>query len=507
MSNGIDIAICILPKIQPDGPTVGPAVLKSHCTAAGFSARVVDLNIDLFNSLGPDNKHFWYESDDVFFREEQWNEFYAEHCEAVFERWADELVAMNARFIGLSVFSNRSVHPATKLISLIKQRRPQQQIVVGGAGTYHRQKVWHKHGADFWIMGDAEVSLIELLRGNTEHEGINNTKAYQIEDLDTVLYPDYTDIDFSSYTSEGAPARTVYITGSRGCVRDCTFCDVASMWPKYRYRSGDHIAGEMIAVRQSHGVDLFEFTDSLVNGSLKAFRQMCQSLADYRERTGDRGWSWSSQFICRSATQMTAEDYALMKRSGCGLVSIGIESASYSVRTHMRKGFTNDDMWHTFNQLKANEIRISLMMMVGYPTETSADFEETMKFLRDLRDFQYFDTYTSDGMPLMSTISFGPTMEIYSGSPMHDMQHDMGITRDGDGHWLYGNNNIRVRIIRLLKAYAMLSRLGHGKNWWMANRRNKNLRDQYTRLSGRNLPEDILAYDERLEYEPALEVA
>ena len=37
MGSPIDIAICILPKIQPESPTVGPAVLKSHCEAAGFS--------------------------------------------------------------------------------------------------------------------------------------------------------------------------------------------------------------------------------------------------------------------------------------------------------------------------------------------------------------------------------------------------------------------------------------------------------------------------------------
>lgn len=507
MTHDLDIALCILPKIQPDSPTVGPAVLKSHCREAGFSARVIDLNIDLFRSLGMENKHYWYESDDVFFKDDQWAEFYPEHCEPVFERWADELVAMNARFIGLSVFSNRSVHSAVKLIDLIKRRRPDQQIVVGGAGTYHRQKVWHRHGADYWIMGDAEVSLIELLRGNTTHEGINNTKAFQVDDLDTVLYPDYGDIDFTRYHTEGPdPTRSVYITGSRGCVRDCTFCDVASMWPKYRYRSGGNIAGEMIEVRQRHGVDLFEFTDSLVNGSLKAFRQMCESLADYRERSGDTGWSWSSQFICRSATQMTAEDYELMRRSGCGLVSIGIESGSYSVRTHMRKGFTNDDMWHTFSQLRRNDIRLSLMMLVGYPTETVADFNETLKFLEDLASGGYLGDMPN-GLSIISTISFGPTMEIYSGSPMYDMQHEMGITRDASGHWVYGDNNIRVRIIRLLKSYAMLTKLGYGRNWWMATRRNMNLREQYTKLSGRNLPDDILSYDESLEYERAMEVA
>jgi hypothetical protein len=58
----------IIPKINPDAPTVGPAVLKSHLIDAGFSCDVMDLNIRLYNSLKAINKHdhYFFNNDGLF---------------------------------------------------------------------------------------------------------------------------------------------------------------------------------------------------------------------------------------------------------------------------------------------------------------------------------------------------------------------------------------------------------------------------------------------------------
>ena len=44
----MDILFAIIPKIEPFAPTTGPALLKSHCEAAGLTAIVRDYNIDLY---------------------------------------------------------------------------------------------------------------------------------------------------------------------------------------------------------------------------------------------------------------------------------------------------------------------------------------------------------------------------------------------------------------------------------------------------------------------------
>lgn len=501
-----DIIICILPKIQPDAPTVGPAVLKSHCEANGFSASVVDLNIDIFHHLGKDYEHHWFAADQVWYKLDKWLEFYPT-IESRVEYWAKELLSKKAKYIGLSIFSNYSALFAKFLGRKIKELCPEQKIIIGGAGTFNMEigsdssiKRQIADYADHIVKGDGEDSLISLLKGNLDHPGIDSG-SHQVLDLDTILYPNYSDINWNDYSIEQSPERIAYITGSRGCVRNCTFCDVAAMWPKYRFRSGKHIAGEIIEVRKNNDIEAFEFTDSLVNGSMKAFRDMCKTLADYRKETGDKDWSWQSQFIARSKTQMPPEDFTLMKRGGANMVSIGIESASEAVRNHMQKGFTNEDMWYTFEQLKANNVKIGIMMLVGYPTETKEDFQETLSMLDKLNERGFFEINPINGFKYMRRISFGPTMQLYSGTPITAMAHDIGIRDDATDNWVYKNNNIRVRIVRLLQAYAKLEQLNYDEKWWMIKRRNKNLMDEYENITGKKLPENILEYNEEEEYD------
>jgi radical SAM superfamily enzyme YgiQ (UPF0313 family) len=190
-----------------------------------------------------------------------------------------------------------------------------------------------------------------------------------------------------------------------------------------------------------------------------------------------------------------------MKRGGANMVSIGIESASEAVRNHMQKGFTNEDMWYTFEQLKANNVKIGIMMLVGYPTETKEDFQETLNMLDQLKERGFFEINPINGFKYMRRISFGPTMQLYSGTPITAMAHDMGIRDDATDNWVYKNNNIRVRIVRLLQAYAKLEQLNYDEKWWMIKRRNKNLMDEYENITGKKLPDNILEYNEEEEYD------
>lgn len=489
----MDIILCILPKIETDAPTVGPAILKSHCISAGFSCQIRDLNIELYNHLQDEDRYVWKENDRVFVDEKRWDEFYELRCKDAFETWADQLVGSNARWIGLSVFSNYSKLSAVKLVSLIKERNPGQMIVVGGAGIYKDIDLWSKIGVDHWIVGDAEESLIKLLQGKLDDPGIDNRSPVQLTNLDSILLPDYDDIDFSLYTN--GDRRMSYITSSRGCIRDCTFCDVATMWPKYRFRKSDSVVKEIMHARERYGIRHFYFTDSLINGGLKNFRNLCNSLAEYRNSVADSDWECGGQFICRDKGQFTPDDYDLMKKAGFGWVSIGVESASESVRDHMRKGFTNEDMLYTFEQLKRVGIDMTLMFIIGYPTETKEDFEETLSLITRLGN----DGYFNEPNPAVKTINFFDQV-LFAGTPIYDMHASLGIINRNRLSWELPGNNIRVRIVRLMQAYETLERYAKGKGHWMTVRTRNELSRSYSEISGRQLPADVLSYDESLEY-------
>jgi radical SAM superfamily enzyme YgiQ (UPF0313 family) len=134
----------------------------------------------------------------------------------------------------------------------------------------------------------------------------------------------------------------------------------------------------MIYHYEKHNVTQFDFGDSLINGSMKAFRDLCSVMAEYHEDKSKKRITWGGQFICRSQKQMPFEDFVLMKKGGCNSVSIGVEAGSEKVRNDIRKGFTEEDMHHTFESLLKNNIRLKLMFIVGYPTETDEDFQQSL---------------------------------------------------------------------------------------------------------------------------------
>jgi hypothetical protein len=94
----LDILIAIVPKINPDAPTVGPALLKTHIQDAGFTCEVIDLNIKLFNAAKAKNKeHLWTYADHFFstdhsdpYLSKDFNKFYKEFKD-VFNEWINIL--------------------------------------------------------------------------------------------------------------------------------------------------------------------------------------------------------------------------------------------------------------------------------------------------------------------------------------------------------------------------------------------------------------------------------
>ena len=478
-----DIIICIVPKINPDAPTVGPAVLKSHLMDAGFSCEVMDLNVQLYNSLKAINKHdyYFFEIDGLFsthhsdldvennliYFSQEFIDFYLENRH-VFMEWIDEFKIRNPKWIGLSILSMYSQSVAIQLSILIREHLPNTKIVWGGAQIeYGIQKFKEMGILDHYICGDGEFSIVELLKGNVTYKGIDTLTPNQVLDLNSVMLPNYDDIKWNDYKSLDY-ANPVYITGSRGCVKRCTFCNVYQIWPEYRFRSGRHIADEIITVREKYDRQFFKFTDSLINGSMKSFRLLLTELADYHKK--DNNFHWSSQWIVRSKSQSPESDYQLMSDSGCVELHIGIESFSEHVRYHMGKKFTDDDMWWCFDMLRKYQINHILLMIVGYPTETEDDHIHTLNTIRRLYELGYADTVNADGHKILQ-LSFGNTLMLSDDQPLWEQIKDDLTDFKNSFEWNYKGNTLAVRARRFKEIHELIQQLDNKSNSsWAINK-------------------------------------
>ena len=478
----LDILIAIVPKIEPDAPTIGPALLKTHVQDAGFSCEVVDLNIKLFRAAQKENMEHVWKYDDHFFSTEwrdpylsdDFNKFY-EQFKHVFDDWIELFREKNPRYLGLSLLSIYSQSVAIKIGQLVKEKLPHIKILLGGPQVEYGIDEFVKLGyLDHYIFGDAEKSLVEFLKGNFEYIGIDNIhKINQLHDLNSMKFPNYDDIDWDEYHDPEEELAT-YITGSRGCVKKCTFCNVHKIWPDFRFRSGENIANEMIYIKERYNRNVFKFTDSLINGSMKAFRSLCEILAEYKKEK-DSDLAWISQWVIRSKSQSPESDYIAMKESGCIRLEIGLESFSEDVRWHMGKKFTDEDMWWCLEMLNKHQIPHVLLMIVGYPVETQVHHEHTLKCVEKVY---------ANGWDRYTKFSFGNTLMLSHTMPLYNLIKDDLEYHKTNIDWKYKDNDLVTRVKRFKEVNALVDRLSDTGLPWMSEKALKN----YDKTLEGNLP-------------------
>jgi radical SAM superfamily enzyme YgiQ (UPF0313 family) len=271
-----------------------------------------------------------------------------------------------------------------------------------------------------------------------------------------LLIPNYDDIDWGRYKS--LDFKTIYITGSRGCVKRCTFCNVYEIWPEYKFRSAESITNEIVYLTKKYHRRTFKFTDSLINGSMKAYRQLLLNLIEHKKEYPE--FIWKSQWIIRSKTQSPEQDYELMSNSGCDDLEIGLESFSEDIRFHMGKKFTNEDMWWCLDMLKKYNIPATLLMITGYPIETEKHHKHTLKLIKKL----YQEGYVKN--------SSGKTMIFFSFTPMllsntiYDMYKNELDYYHNEIEWKYKDNTREVRLRRYAEILNLISKLEKKKTAW-----------------------------------------
>jgi radical SAM superfamily enzyme YgiQ (UPF0313 family) len=305
---------------------------------------------------------------------------------------------------------------------------------------------------DYYVLGEGDLILEQFFQGNRDLLGLNHAKSHnswqpQLDDLDLFATPSYKKISFDGYHPvEGRqdPDDKKYlisVTGSRGCVRRCSFCDIGHLWKKFRYRSGSNIADEILKHHLDTGSTDFWFTDSLINGSLKQFNDLMTQLVKHRQNVESlRDLRYNGQFIIRPRSDHPERLFQQLKESGCNRLSIGIESGSESVRDHMGKKFSNADIdWH-FEMCEKYQIKNWILLITGYPTETEQDHQDTLDML--IRNQKYIVNHTILGINLQHVMSLLPNSPIANMSELGLHFHDSapGGTYGSYSNWMSDAN-------------------------------------------------------------------
>ena len=482
--SNLDILFLSVPVLDLQYPPSSAAVLKACVKQAGYSACVIDTNILLKDICKDDFTSVSNEFETISkgnVKDNLVESLFDNHCTLV-QQWLDVVVdniqKNNPQWLGISIFSYKS-HKAALLLALtVRQIFPDIQIVVGGRGAssypfgpdfiafkYKFRRLLNKDLSDTmgnsllsagivdsFIDGDAEQEIINLLASTSSRLSGN----IETLDLETVPPSDYDDFDLGKYEYVNEP--TLSITGSKGCVRQCTFCDIPVLWPRFKYRSGAHIATEMISLNKRYNVNKFYMSDSLVNGSLVAFKDFLNTMADYNAQNPTNTIRWVGQYITRPVHQVHQVEnyYDLLKTSGAEGLTIGVESGSDAVREHMRKKFSTFDIDTEIAEFDKRSITCVLLFFSCYPTETWQDFLDTAEML--IRYQKYCATGT------VYKLTLGIPYTHHRNTPLWNMQEkiELDYNDSSDIMWLLKDNpdltfheRIRRRLILQELCFAL----------------------------------------------------
>lgn len=406
-----DIIIVAVPYTHINVPPLAPAVLKGVAEAEGHRVKAVDLGMELYKECNLDLKKFNRLQE--YFISSTYETFNPDDIKFLDEfilKWANYLAEAPTKFVGISIFSYFAHLFTLRLAEEIRKINPTKQIVLGGAGCstessatvkslYNLTKIEsmlsfgklmsRRKLVDHVILGDGEQALLDLLNEDTIDNSLNYEVNYKTLELPFANFDDYDLWKYPGQLNKGYPQMPIF--GSKGCVRNCDFCDVNAVQGRFRFRTGKNIFKEILFLAEKYGIRDFNFTDSLVNGSLSSFMEWVSALAEYNNANPDKRITWNGSWICRPIGQMPQKYYQIMAESGCESLTTGFESGSDRVLTAMVKKTNVAAFKYEMEQLSKYNIKVLGLFIIGHWAETWEDFVETCDFL------YYLTPYSRNG--------------------------------------------------------------------------------------------------------------
>ena len=220
------------------------------------------------------------------------------------------------------------------------------------------------------------LELIEALEGKRELEtitglsylrdgvAVHNPPRELCADLDTLPFPDLKRI--VGFKKMG----TMPIMTSWGCPFACNFCSVTAMFGrKYRFRSAESVIAE---IKEKRPKRIFFYDDNFA-ANKKRLKRLLQMMIDEKLVI-----PWYAQV--RTDVARDPELLDLMRRSGCQIVYLGLESVNQATLDHFEKSQTVEDIRHAIAVLHRYDILCHGMFVLGAEHDDPETVRNTVDF-------------------------------------------------------------------------------------------------------------------------------
>jgi anaerobic magnesium-protoporphyrin IX monomethyl ester cyclase len=177
----------------------------------------------------------------------------------------------------------------------------------------------------------------------------------------------------------------VLVETSRGCPYSCDFC-VAPVHQghKFRERSAKALVDEIERFHRDLGIDFFYLWGDTVTLNVKSFTAFCDELI---ARKLPIQWFGNA----RADNLGDPAFVHRLKRAGCWMLALGIESESEDIRKNMVKRLERQKIQTAFQNMRQAGIKSFAFFIFGYPGETAETLDATTRYAIQLDpDFANF---------------------------------------------------------------------------------------------------------------------
>ena len=255
---------------------------------------------------------------------------------------------------------------------------------VDGLAYWNNGKVVQSKQSDTMIGETESGATTFLMKENMYTLQVGKLKRDFQLNIDDFGRPDWSSIDPRTYPvaphgmiAHAHPIAPIITT--RGCPYSCTYCSAPiTAGKRMRYRDPKNVVDEIEMLVNDFGVKEIQIEDD--NFTLN--RKHCITICEEILKRGIKVL-WSLPNGVR-IDKLDKEMLLLFKKAGCVSMALGIESANQRILDMIKKELNQEIVKKVVQDVADVGIETVGFFMIGFPTETKQEIENTINFALEL---------------------------------------------------------------------------------------------------------------------------
>jgi len=301
------------------------------------------------------------------------------------KRFTEHLRSEQPSVIGFSLNYLSQALSTFAMIGFLKQEYPRVKLVLGGGlvTSWMRRPQWQnpfKGLVDHLVAGPGEAPLLSL----TDVKGLKGCGGKLFEN--DHYRPNYDSLPVRDYF---APGPILPYSSSRGCYWNrCSFCPERAEGNPYFAIPVKKVILDLLHLVDRQKPVLIHLLDNAISPSLM------KAISEH-----PLGVPWYG--FVRMTHHLADPDFcSALKRSGCVMLKLGLESGDQTVLDDLQKGINLEEASSALRNLKEVGITTYVYLLFGTPPEGLIEARRTLEFVVKHADSIGFLNLAIFNMPL-----------------------------------------------------------------------------------------------------------